>query len=251
MTFDTRSKRSRSTPRLLLLLAAVGATSWGCTQRPADRDDATLYAHGHIHVDVKTKDRWDAAERDVEAAGKKLKPIQDSDSSSAIPIAKLSPATLLAFQASERHGAGDKRFLAVLDTNQGRKVVRSSDILAEVTLVKGSEYKNDRDFRRGWLPLAIVVLPPRAKGDPVVYPKLGLHGDTSWVFVRERANSTWVGSVVRIVDGTIEQSALDVTASSDSLEPVIGARFAWENDDESIWGTCAGNCCKMIVHQSL
>lgn len=250
MTFDTRSSRLRSISRELLLVALVGATSWSCTERPV-HEDANLYSHGRIHVDAQTQQRWDAAEQDVEAAGKKIRPIHDGDSSTSIPVAELAPATLRALQASERHGAGDKRILSMIDTSRGRKVVRSSGVLAEVTLVKGSEYKSQKDFQSGWLPLAIVVLPPRAKGDPVVYPKLGLHGDTSWVFVRERANSSWVGSLVRIVDGKVEQTALDVTASTDSLPPVIGARFAWEDDDESIWGACGVSCCKMIVHQSL
>jgi hypothetical protein len=65
------------------------------------------------------------------------------------------------------------------------------------------------------------------------------------VFVRERKDSSWAGSLVRIVDGKVEQDPLNVTASSDSLEPVLGARFAWEENDESIWGTCGGKCCKM------
>lgn len=250
MTFDTRSSRSRSISRQLVLVALVGATSWSCTQRRAD-DDGNLYSQGRIHVDAQTKQRWDAAERDVEAAAMKIRPIHDGDSSMSIPVANVAPATLRALQPSERHGAGDKRILSAVDTSGGRKVVRSSGVLAEVTLVRGSEYKSQKDFQSGWLPLAIVVLPPRAKGDPVVYPKLGLHGDTSWVFVRERANSSWVGSLVRIVDGKVEQTPLDVTASTDSLEPVLGARFAWEDDDESIWGACGVSCCKMIVHKSL
>lgn len=247
--FDMRSLRSRSISRQLSLVALVGATSWSCTQRLGEGAD--LYSHGRIHVDSQTKQRWDASEREVEAAGRTLRPIHDAESSTSIPVADLAPATLRALQASERHGAGDKRILSMTDTARGQILMRSSGILAEVTLVRGSEYKSDKDFQSGWLPLAIVVLPPRSKDDPVVYPKLGLHGDTSWVFVRERANSSWVGSLVRIVDGKVQQTALDVTASTDDLEPVIGARFAWEDNDESIWGACGVNCCKMTVHQSL
>jgi hypothetical protein len=251
MKLDTRSTRSRSSRTLLLLLAAVSATTLGCRENPQDGGHDTLYAHGRIHVDEKTKLRWDASERDVEAAGKKIQPIQSSDTSSVIPVAELSPATLRALMPSERHGAGDKRLLSVLDTTRGRRVVTSSGIIAEVTLVKGSEYKDDKDFRTGWLPLAIVVLPPRGKDDAVVYPKLHLHGDTSWVFARERSNATWVGSIVRITDGKVVADPVEISASTDSLEPVVGARFAWEDDDESIWATCAGNCCKVIAHRSL
>ena len=249
MRFDTSRSRSRGILRLLPLLAA--AFAWGCVSRSTNGEDGSLYTRGRIHVDSSTKARWDSAEKDVAEAGKVLHPIRVLDSSSTIPSADLTPASLRALKASDRHGAGDKRLLSVLDTSRGRKIVQSSGIVAEITLVKGSEYKSESDFKEGWLPLAIVVLPPRAPGDPVVYSKLKLHGDTSWVFVRERKDASWAGSIVRITDGKIEQDPLYVTASSDSLEPVLGARFAWEENDESIWGICGGRCCKMVGSKPL
>jgi hypothetical protein len=196
-------------------------------------------------VDEKTAEIWNASERGVEAAGERIKPIRDRDASTTVPFGAGAAEQLRALSASERHGAGDKRLLSVLDTTGGKKVVVSSGIIAEVTLVKGSEYKSESDFRSGWIPLAIVVLPPRAAGDPVVYPKLKLHGDTSWVYVHERADSSWIAAVVRLVNGKVEQDPLYVTASTDSLEPVLSARFKWEDNDESIWGTCGGKCCKV------
>jgi hypothetical protein len=250
MTLHTRSKRSRRIYRHLVLVTAVAATSWGCS-RAANGGGDELYARGRIHVDEKTKERWDASEKEVEAAGNRIKPIGDKDSSATVPFGGDAVELLRSFGASQRHGAGDKRLLSVIDTTGGKKVVKSSGIVAEVTLVKGSEYKSENDFRSGWLPLAIVVLPPRSRDDPVVYPKLKLHGDTSWVYVRERADSSWAGAIVRIVNGKVQQEPLYVTASSDSLEPVIGARFMWEDNDESIWGTCGGKCCKMITTQPL
>jgi hypothetical protein len=246
MTFDSSWARSHSVLHAVSLFAAAGTLAIGCTPPAQHGGDTGLYSQGRIQVDDATRQRWDASEKEVRAAGERLHPIRDTDASTAIPVAELTPASLRALQASERHGAGEKRFLSVLDTSARRRVVRPSDITAQITLVKGSEYKSEKDFASGWLPLAIVVLPPRPEGDPVLYPKLKLHGDTSWVFVRERKDASWVGAVVRIADGRVEQDPLSVTASSDSLEPVIGARFAWEENDESIWGTCGGRCCKMV-----
>jgi len=245
MWFQTSLSHSRLNMHLLPLFAVASVLSLGCVPRSSNGDDGTLYTQGRIHVDSNTKVRWDSAEKDVAEAGRKIHPILVSDSSATIPVGDLTSESLRALQASDRHGAGDKRLLSVLDTTRGRRVVQSSGIVAEITLVKGSEYKSEEDFKNGWLPLAIIVLPPRAPGDPVVYPKLKLHGDTSWVFVRERKDAKWDGAVVRIVDGKVQQDPLYVTASSDSLEPVLGARFAWEENDESIWGICGGNCCKM------
>lgn len=246
MRFHTSLSHSHRNVRFLPLLATAAAMSWGCAPRSTNGEDGTLYTHGRMHVDSATKVRWDAAEKKVAEAASKIHPIRASDSSSIIPVAELTPESLRALQASDRHGAGEKRLLSVLGTTRGRRVAQSSGIVAEITLVKGDEYKSEEEFKDGWLPLAIVVLPPRAPGDPVVYPKLKLHGDTSWVFVRERKDASWAGSVVRIADGKVEQDPLYVTASSDSLEPVLGARFAWEENDESIWGICGGRCCKMV-----
>jgi hypothetical protein len=112
--------------------------------------------------------------------------------------------------------------------------------------VKGSEYKSERDFEKGWLPLAIVVLPDTFPAGTVVYPKLRLRGGTSWIYARE-SGTHWAASLVRIVEGKIEQEPLAIsTAADDKLEPIIGARFAWEDADESIWIYCGGKCCKMV-----
>lgn len=249
MRFDTSWSHSRSSLRLLPFLAAAAAMSWGCSRRPASGDDGDLYSHGRIHVDSSTKARWDSTEKEVAEAGKIILPIQVPDSSSTIPAAALTPASLRTLKASDRHGAGDKRLLSIIDESEGKRVVRSSGIVAEVTSVKGSEYKGEHAFKDGWLPIAIVVLPPRAPGDPVMYPKLKLHGDTSWVFVRERRDASWAGSIVRIVDGKVEQDPVSVAASADDLEPVLGARFAWQDNDETIWGLCGGRCCKIIPPQ--
>ena len=246
MTFDSSWARSRSVLHGLSLFAAAGALAIGCTPPPQHGGENGLYSQGRIHVDDSTKQRWDASEKEVRAAGERLHPIRDGDASTVIPVAELSPASLRALEPSERHGAGDKRLLSILDTSTARRVIRSSDIIAQITLVKGSEYKSEKDFASGWLPLAIVVLPPRPTGDPVLYPKLKLHGDTSWVFVRERKDASWVGAVVRVADGRIEQDPMSVTESSARLTTVLGARLAWEDNDESIWGTCGGRCCKIV-----
>jgi len=238
---------SRSIQLLLLILATAGLPVLGCTA-PAS---GGLYAHGRIQVDEATRNRWDASEREVEAAGRKITPISDRDASTEIPAGSVSPEALRALAPSARHGAGDKRMLSVIDTSKGQRVVASSGIVGEVTLVKGSEYKSESDFRTGWLPLAIVVMPPRPERDPVLYPKLSLHGDTSWVYVRERKDATWSGVILRIVDGKVAQDPVKVTASTDDLEPVVGARFMWEDNDESIWGTCGGKCCKIVSLRSL
>lgn len=247
MKLDTNPPRFPRVTLQLALLTAVALPFLGCSHPAVNGGDDDLYAHGYIHVDAATAQRWNASEKEVEAAGARIKPIADRDGLS-VPFGGDAVGELKALSPSMRHGAGDKRLLSILDTTGGRKAVVSSGILAEVTLVKGSEYKSDSDFKRGWLPLAIVVLPPRPERDPVLYPKLGLHGDTSWIYVHEREKDNWVGSVVRLVNGKVQQTRLDVTASKDDLEPILGARFKWEDDDESIWGTCGGNCCKVTVH---
>jgi hypothetical protein len=230
----------------LVVLASLG-TLWGCSRRANDSDD-TRYKHGRIHVDEKKAARWDSAETDIEAAAKKLHRIlPDARNSSIVPLFAKDTAMLRAYAPSERHGATDERLLSVLGRDHsGKKVFQSSGIVATITLVKGSEYKSEAHFHEGWLPLAIVVLPDTFSADSVVYPKLRLHGGKSWIFVREKSPSSWAASLVRIVGGRIEQDSLDISMPSDDVvEPVIGARFAWEDNDESIWGYCGGGCCKI------
>jgi hypothetical protein len=230
----------------LIVLASLG-TLWGCS-RSANNSDGTLYKHGRIHVDDKKAARWDSAETEIEAQAKKLQPIPpDAGNSSTVPLSAKDTAMLLALAPSERHGATDERMLSVLGRDEsGRKIFRSSGVVAKITLVKGSEYKSEDHFGAGWLPMAIVVLPDTFPPEAVVYPKLELHRGTSWIFVRKKSQSAWASALVRIVDGKIEQDSLDISVSADDVvEPVIGARFAWEDNDESIWGYCGGGCCKI------
>jgi len=240
--------RARSIAQRLVLVVALGAMAWGCPRDGPNNSTDSLYAHGRIHVDKETAARWDAGEAAIAAVGEKIQPIPADDKNPAVvPFSGDPSATLGALQPSERHGASDKRLLAVLGEDRAkRKSFQSSGVVAQVTLVKGSEYKSDAHFRKGWLPMAIVVLPDTFPAGTVAYPKLKLHGGTSWIYVREEAPSKWVASLVRLVDGKVEQDPLDISvAANDSVEPVIGARFVWEDDDESIWGYCGGNCCKI------
>ena len=238
--------RVRVRPRHLALLAALGVML-GCPRGGAGHSDDSLYAHGRIHVDEATAARWDSGEADIAAQGEKIHPIPGDGNSSVVPFSGDAKAMLLALQPSERHGASDKRMLSMLGENAAkRKVFQSSGIVAQVTLVKGSEYKSEAHFRKGWLPIAIVVLPDTFPAGAVVYPKLELRGGTSWIFVREVSPSKWLASLVRLTDGKVEQDSLGISvASEDTVEPILGARFVWEDDDESIWGYCGGGCCKI------
>lgn len=230
----------------LVLLAALGTLS-SCS-RSNSNSDGTLYAHGRIHVDKETAARWDAGEAEIAAEADSLQPIPADDrNSSVVPFSGDAQATLRAFKPSERHGATDKRMLSMLGVDHSsQKILQSSGIVAQITLVKGSEYKSEAHFRKGWLPLAIVVLPDTFPAAAVVYPKLKLHGGTSWIFVREQSHSKWLASLVRLVNGKVEQDSLDISVAwDDRVEPVIGARFVWEDNDESIWGYCGGGCCKI------
>jgi hypothetical protein len=248
MRRHTNSRRSRNILRLITITAAVCATSSGCTQRGSP--DGTLYTHGRIAVDKPTAERWDANENEVKAVGDRIQPIAAGTDSTTVPFGADGPAMLSALQPSERHGAGDKRMLSSVAANpRGGNTFQSSGIVAEVTLVKGSEYKSETAFKKGWLPLAVVVLPDTFPSGTMAYPKLKLRGGTSWIYAREDG-ARWVASLVRLVDGKIEQEPLVIsTATDDKLEPVIGARFAWENTDESIWVYCGGKCCKMVGGQ--
>lgn len=251
--------RAREFAQRLVLLATLGTASWGCPHGGTNNPNELLYVHGRIHVDKETAARWDAAEQAVAAEGERIQPIPADDRNpSVVPFTGDTRATLAtlaalaALKPSERHGATDKRLLSVLSNDRaGKKAFQSSGVVAQITLVKGSEYKSEAHFRKGWLPMAIVVLPDTFPAGTVVYPKLKLHGGTSWIYVHEESPSKWGAALVRIINGKVEQDSLDITvASDDSLEPVIGARFVWEDDDESIWGYCAGNCCKIGTTQA-
>jgi hypothetical protein len=244
---NTNAARARELVQHLVLLAALG-TLWGCPRGGTNNPNELLYTHGRIHVDKETAARWNAGEADIAAAGEKLHPIPADDRNpSLVPFSGDARAMLTALEPSDRHGATDKRMLSMLSAGRAKgKVFQSSGVVAQITLVKGSEYKSEAHFRKGWLPMAIVVLPDTFPAGAIVYPKLKLHGGTSWIFVREQSHSKWAASLVRLVNGKVEQDSLDISvASDDGVEPVIGARFNWEDDDESIWGYCGGSCCRI------
>ena len=236
--------RARTTAQRLVLIATLGTTAWSCAHGGPNNPNELLYVHGRIHVDRETALRWDASEREVAAEGERIQSIPADDKyPHAVPFSGDARAILTSLKMSERHGATDKRILSVLGDN---KRVQSSGVVAQITLVKGSEYKSESNFRKGWLPVAIVVLPDSSNSGTVAYPKLKLRGGTSWVYVREESPSKWEASLVRLVEGKVEQEPLEISiASDDALEPVIGARFNWEDDDESIWAYCAGKCCRV------
>ncbi|MDQ2766354.1 MAG: hypothetical protein M3Y30_04285, partial [Gemmatimonadota bacterium] len=191
MIMFANATRARETAQRLVLVVALGTTVWGCPHGGTNNPNELLYAHGRIHVDKETVARWNAGEADVAAEGEKLRPIPADDKNpSVVPFAGDARATLGALKPSERHGATDKRMLSVLGGDPAKRVVfQSSGVVAQITLVKGSEYKSEAHFRKGWLPMAIVVLPDTFPAGAVAYPKLKLHGGTSWIFVREESQS--------------------------------------------------------------
>ena len=240
--------RTSSTKRALILLAAVAATSWAFTQRNAfAREDAGRLAEG-TGVGARRAASWESNEKAVSAAGAKLIPITvDPTNASSIPFADDAPIMLRDLTSSERHGSGETRLLsmAVMGKN-GERTVKSSGVLAQVSLINGSEYKEEKDFLKGWLPLVKIVVFDSASSDAIVYPQLKLRGGTTWLYVHEISNTQWVGSLVRIVNGKIEQEAVPIdVASNDQLEPIKAARFMWVDGDEGIWGYCGGGCCKI------
>jgi hypothetical protein len=229
----------------LLVLCALTLASSGCR-----------YTHGRIHVDGDTKDAWNAGEKDAERVGKLLQPVppDPANPDALVPVAYLDKA-LAPVDSSLRHGANDKRMLTSLD---GKQLV-SSGIVAEVTLVKGSEYKEENDFENGWIPVAIVYRPPKGRLNKT-YEELHLHAvDNSYIFVRKASDHTWKGSIVWKENDGYHQDTIYVSTEAmphsktgetdpkdvDSLEPVIGARFVWQDNDEIMWAYCGGKCCQM------
>jgi len=246
MMMIASATQAREIARRLVLVVALGTTLSACSSGGVNPNEL-LYTHGRIHVDQQTAARWNAGEAEIAAEGEKIQPIPaDRKNPTAVPFSGDTRATLGALKPSERHGASDKRLLSVLgDDGAGRKSIQSSGIVAQVTLVKGIEYKSEEHFRKGWLPMAIVELPDTFPSGKVVYPKLKLRGGTSWIYVHEESPSKWVAALVRLVDGKVEQEPLGISVSSDGVEPVIGARFVWRDDDEDVWGYCGGKCCKL------
>ncbi|MDB4912122.1 MAG: hypothetical protein JWO39_2945 [Gemmatimonadetes bacterium] len=248
MTLDTSAMMRWGGARLLVLCALVIGSTTACDRR---------YSHGRIPVDRDTKRRWNASENEAEDVGKQLIPIpaDDGKPDDLVPPEALKNA-LAPVVPSERHGAGDKRLLSSI--REGRAV--SSDIVAEIVLVKGSEYKSESDFRKGWIPIAILHRPPDEGRSVEIYTKLRLRPtETSWIFVRKRADATWAGSIVWLQGGVYKQDTMFVTTenmsyskqgkadseNTDLLEPVIGARFVWQKNDETMWAYCGGKCCSM------
>jgi hypothetical protein len=248
MTLDRGAVMRMGGARLAVLCVLTIGSTAACDRR---------YSHARIPVDRDTRHRWDAGEKEAEEAGKLLHPIpaDDGKPDDLVPPDSLKSA-LANVVPSERHGAGDKRLLTSM--LEGRAV--SSDIVAEVVLVKGSEYKSQSDFRKGWLPIAIVHRPPDEGRSRAIYDKLRLRPtEFSWIFVRKRPDSTWAGSIVWLEGGVYRQDTMFVTTGKtshskqdesdydaiDRLEPVIGARFVWQKNDEMVWAYCGGKCCQV------
>jgi len=247
MMIANATRARRTAPRVVLVVSLCAA-AWGCPRGESNNRDETLYTHGRIHVDTQTAARWDTSEKDAAAAGDSIRPIKADDGNpQTVPFQGNASATLASLKPSERHGATDKRMLSVLTE---KKTFQGSGIVAQITLVKGSEYKSEAHFRKGWIPIAIIVLPDTFPAGTVVYPKLKLHGGTSWLYVREESPAKWDAALVRMAGGKVEQDPLSLSvARDDNLEPVIGARFQWEEDDETVWAYCGGNCCKVVNPQ--
>lgn len=237
---------TRRGARTLALCALVLGSTGACARR---------YAHGRIPVDRETRRTWDAGEKEAEKAGMDISAISvDKNNPDVIPASALKKELARIFP-SKRHGADDKRLLS-----DPKKPNLSSNIVARIVLVKGSEYKSEREFENGWIPVAIIYRSLAEKFSSDVYDELQLqHVETSWVFVRKLSDATWKGKIVSRDGRGFMQSELKVTTGPwlspnsekpdsvkvDELEPVIGARFVWDDKDESIWAYCGGKCCQM------
>src|SRR6476469_1566256 len=236
----TRSRQAAC----VVLVVSLGA-AWGWPRGSTNNRDKGLYTHGRIHVSDATAKRWDEGEQADSIAGAKIQTFNvDSAHPDSVPFPGDPIATLTALEPSERHGASDKRMLSVLNEH---KTFQGSGIIAQITLVKGSEYKSESEFKK-WIPIAILsVTPDTFPAGKVIYPKLKLHGGTSWLYVREESPSKWYAALVRITrDKKIEQDPLPLSVSGgDNVEPVIGAQFFWDDNDETAWAYCGGKCCKV------
>jgi hypothetical protein len=236
------------TTRVLVLLAAVAGTSWVFTQRKAFARDKVVGSVRGTPVDARRAAWWASNEKEVSAAGARLIPISiDPNNLSEVPFADGAPLMLRGLTSSERHGSGETRLLSMsVRERNGNRTAKSSGVLAQVSLINGSEYKLDADFLKGWIPLIKIVVSDSSSSDSIVYPQLKLRGGTSWLYVHEVSNTQWVGSLVRIVNDKVEQESVPIdAASNDQLEPIKAARFVWIDGDEAIWGYCGGSCCKI------
>lgn len=215
-----------------VLLCAVAAVCLG-----AER--SCYLAQKFLNSDSATEDAWAAGEDSARAYANSIVPIPTGPTND-VPFSAGDTSLLKSIQLSKRHGANDKRFLALSATTP-------SSILAEITLVKGEEYIKDSIFRAGWYPMAVIKLSDSTHGDSVRYPKLKLRGGTSWVYIRHVSDTTWAASLVHLAGTAIHQDSLAITAEVDSLRPAPVARFMWSDSDEIIWGTCHKACCKVAA----
>ncbi len=231
-------ERATGFARLLFLVLASSLVS-ACT-----------YKHGRIHQDSHISHMWDSTENAIKRSADTLQPIRITRGSAldSIPFPdQVLPALYARLDSTPRHGAGDKRILSQVDG----KGVSGSNIIAGVWLVRGSEYKALKDFRNGWLPIAVMRISSTKEPsrDPLIYKKRALPPGKSLIFVRlDTTTGMWRGALVSNFDGSpgqLKQDPLAVDVSpNDAIEPVLGARFMWEDNDESLWIYCAGNCCK-------
>lgn len=195
-------------------------------------------AHNYdIAVADSTQNVWDGGEADEKAYSASIVAIV-AGSSNDVPFAPGDTTLLRAIKTSERHGAEDKRFLS-------QSATVATNVVAQIKLVKGGQFVQDSAYVKGWRPLAVMTLSDSTHGDSILYPKFKARGGTSWLYVRHVSGTLWAASLVRIVASSIEQDSLAITADLDSLPPAPVARFKWMDNDEIIWGTCAGNCCKV------
>lgn len=230
-------ERASGFTRLLILVLASSLGS-ACT-----------YKHGRIHQDRPTSHRWDANEDAIKRSGDSINPLPASRGSALdIPFPdSVLPSLYAHLDSTPRHGAGDKRILSTVED----KLTSATNIVAGVWLVRGSEYKALKDFQKGWLPIAVMRISSinDAFKGPFLYNGRTLPVGKSLIFVRlDMASGKWRGALVSNLDGapgSLKQEPLDVdVTTNDAVEPVLGARFMWEGNDESLWIYCAGNCCK-------
>lgn len=230
---NTIWQRGKGSRQLLVVMCTVAA--WTCS-----RGSPPPTRYYGIFLNSRQDAAWDSSENAERAYANSLAPIP-AGSTNDVPFAAGADSFLLALQPDTRHGSFDKRFLALNDTTP-------SPVLASIKMIKGLEYVNDSVFRRGWIPIALIDVSDSTHGTAIVYPKLKLRGGRSWLFVRHDSTTLeWSASLVRIGHTTPLQDSLAITAALDNLPPAPAARFEWKDHDEIIWGTCAGNCCKVAA----
>jgi hypothetical protein len=84
------------------------------------------------------------------------------------------------------------------------------------------------------------------------YPKLGLapHGTTYWWVQYDSSTGSGFSVFIPVDSGNnilrrLPHRGLDVKTSHETYRATAAlAHFVWENDDEALWGTCNGACCR-------